>query len=45
MAASTGERPIKHRAAHVQEVGDVLAGFALVDQFLGVVDLRGLRAS
>ena len=36
---SLGKRPVKRRAAHVQKVGHVLAGFAFVDQLPGVVDL------
>jgi hypothetical protein len=30
---------MERRAAHVQEVSEVLPGFALVDQLPGVVDL------
>jgi hypothetical protein len=33
------KRPVKRRAANVQEVGYVLAGFAFVDEFSSVVDL------
>lgn len=38
------QRPVKRGAAHAQKVGDLLAGFAFVDQLPGVVDLLGREA-
>lgn len=35
----SGERAGKRWAAHVQEVGHILAGFAFIDQLSRVVDL------
>ena len=32
---------VQRHAAHIEKVGDVLAGFALLDQLAGVADLRG----
>src|ERR1700749_2232793 len=34
---------VKGRAAHVQQVSDVLAGFTFVDQFAGLLDPLGLQ--
>ena len=38
---STSKRPIEGNAALIQEVGDVLTGFAIFDHLPGVADLLG----
>jgi len=39
LALCAAHRSIQRRAAHVEKIGDVLTGFAFVDQLPGVVDL------
>jgi hypothetical protein len=39
-ASSTGKSPVKRYPAHVQEVCDILAGFAFVDQLPCMLDLN-----
>jgi len=40
-SSPSSKRPVERRAAHVQKVGHILAGFAFVDQLPGVGNLLG----